>query len=106
MPESWYLMSQPLFNSGFEGDEFSAFAQGGFEEILASPLADDIEVYEKNLSAAAVKTRAIIQGVTADNYNNSVLRQFLCRIGSIRLSLIQLCADVRHTTRKSYYQSR
>ena len=47
MPESWYLMSQPLFNSGFEGDEFSAFAQGGFEEILESPLADDIEVYEK-----------------------------------------------------------
>lgn len=81
MPESWYLMSQPLFNSGFEGDEFSAFAQGGFEEILESPLADDIEVYEKTLSATAVKTRAIIQGVTADNYNNSVLRQFLCRIG-------------------------
>ena len=38
MPESWYLMSQPLFNSGFEGDEFSAFAQGGFEEILESPV--------------------------------------------------------------------
>ena len=84
MPESWYLMSQPLFNSGFEGDEFSAFAQGGFEEILESPLADDIEVYEKTLSATAVKTRAIIQGVTADNYNNSVLRQFLCRIGTLR----------------------
>ena len=84
MPESWYLMSQPLFNSGFEGDEFSAFAQGGFEEILESPLADDIEVYEKTLSSTAVKTRAIIQGVTADNYNNSVLRQFLCRIGTLR----------------------
>ena len=84
MPESWYLMSQPLFNSGFEGDEFSAFAHGGFEEILESPLADDIEVYEKTLSATAVKTRAIIQGVTADNYNNSVLRQFLCRIGTLR----------------------
>ena len=84
MPEPWYLMSQPLFNSGFEGDEFSAFAQGGFEEILESPLADDIEVYEKTLSATAVKTRAIIQGVTADNYNNSVLRQFLCRIGTLR----------------------
>ena len=29
MPESWYLMSQPLFNSGFEGDEFSAFVKEG-----------------------------------------------------------------------------
>lgn len=79
MPESWYLMSQPLFNSGFEGDEFSAFAQGGFEEILDSPLADEIEIYEKTLSATPVSARAIIQGVTADNYNNSVLRQFLCK---------------------------
>ena len=54
MPESWYLMSQPLFNSGFEGDEFSAFAQGGFEEILDSPLADEIEIYEKTLSATSL----------------------------------------------------
>lgn len=84
MPESWYLMSQPLFNSGFEGDEFSAFAQGGFEEILDSPLADEIEIYEKTLSATPVSARAIIQGVTADNYNNSVLRQFLCKIGTLR----------------------
>lgn len=84
MPESWYLMSQPLFNSGFEGDEFSTFAQGGFEEILDSPLADEIEIYEKTLSATPVSARAIIQGVTADNYNNSVLRQFLCKIGTLR----------------------
>ena len=38
----------------------------------------------KTLSATPVSARAIIQGVTADNYNNSVMRQFLCKIGTLR----------------------
>lgn len=83
MPTEWYLMQRPLYNSGFEGDEFSAFAQDGFEEILDSFLADDVEIYEKRLNVEPVLTRAIIQGVTSDTYNNSVLRQFLCRIGTL-----------------------
>lgn len=81
MPKEWYLLSQPLYNSGFESDEFSAFATEGFEEVLASFLADDVEIYEKSLSAAPVKTRAVIQGVSADTYTNSTMRQFLTRIG-------------------------
>lgn len=84
MPIEWYLMNRPLYNSGFEGDEFSAFAQDGFEEVLDSFLADDIEVYEKRMDVEPVLTRAVIQGVTSDTYNNSVLRQFLCRIGTLR----------------------
>lgn len=84
MPIEWYLMQRPLFNNGFEGDEFSAFAQDGFEEILASPAADDVEIYEKRLSVEPVMARAVIQGTTSDTYNNSVLRQFLCRIGTLR----------------------
>lgn len=84
MPKEWYLMSQPIFNSGFENDEFLAYASEGFEEVLASFLADDVEIFEKSLSLSPIKTRAIIQGVTADTYNNSVIRQFLCRIGTLR----------------------
>lgn len=84
MPVEWYLMNRPLYNSGFEGDEFSAFAQDGFEEVLDSFLADDVEIYEKRMDAEPVLTRAVIQGVTSDTYNNSVLRQFLCRIGTLR----------------------
>lgn len=71
MPIEWYLMKQPIYNSGFEGDEFANYAQDGFEEILESELADDIEIFEKSLSVEPVKTRAIIQGVTSDTYNNS-----------------------------------
>lgn len=84
MPVEWYLMTRPLYNSGFEGDEFAAFAQDGFEEVLESFLAEDVEIYEKRMSVEPVITRAVIQGTTSDTYNNSVLRQFLCRIGTLR----------------------
>jgi hypothetical protein len=84
MPIEWYLMKQPTYNSGFEGDEFANYASDGFEEILESELADDIEIFEKSLNVEPVKTRAIIQGVTSDTYNNSVMRQFICRIGTLR----------------------
>ena len=84
MPTEWYLMQRPLFNSGFEDDEFSAFSQDGFEEVLDSFLADDIEIFDKRLTANPVISRAVIQGVTSDTYNNSVIRQFLCRIGTLR----------------------
>ena len=53
MPIEWYLMKQPTYNSGFEGDEFANYAQDGFEEILESELADDIEIFEKTLSLDA-----------------------------------------------------
>ena len=84
MPKEWYLLSKPLYNSGFESDEFAAFATEGFDEVLASFLADDIEIYEKSLSVEPVKTRAVIQGVTADTYSNSIIRQFLTEIGLLR----------------------
>lgn len=84
MPTEWYLMQRPLFNSGFENDEFNAFSQDGFEEVLESFLADDIEIYDKRLSEDFVVSRAVIQGVTSDTYSNSVIRQFLCRIGTLR----------------------
>ena len=84
MPVEWYLMTRPLYNSGFEGDEFAAFAQDGFEEVLESFLAEDVEIYEKRMDIEPVITRAVIQGTTSDTYNNSVLRQFLCRIGTLR----------------------
>ena len=51
MPIEWYLMKQPTYNSGFEGDEFANYAQDGFEEILESELADDIEIFEKSLTS-------------------------------------------------------
>ncbi|MCM1220764.1 MAG: hypothetical protein NC548_40365 [Lachnospiraceae bacterium] len=84
MPTEWYLMKRPLFNSGFETDEFQSFAQDSFEEVLESFIAKDVEIYEKSLSVEPVITRAIIQNVTGDVFNNSSQRQILCRIGTLR----------------------
>ncbi len=85
MPTEWYLMKRPLFNSGAESDEFQSFAQDSFEELLASFIAKDIEIYEKTLSAVPVITRAIVQNTTGDVFNNSSQRQILCRIGTLRM---------------------
>ena len=85
MPTEWYLMKRPLFNSGYESDEFQSFAQDSFEEILESFIAKDVEIYEKSLSVEPVVTRAIVQNVTGDVYNNSYQRQLLCRIGTLRM---------------------
>ena len=84
MPKAWYLMSRPLFNSGYETDEFEAFAQDGFDEVLDSSLGQDIEIYEKKITATPVKTRAVIQNVTNDIYNNNAQRQILCKIGTLK----------------------
>lgn len=84
MASDWYLMSRPLFNSGFEDDEFAQFAQDGFEEVLESFIAQEVEIYDKSPSATPITTRAIVQNVTSDVYNNSTQRQILCRIGTLR----------------------
>ena len=35
MAVDWYLMDQPpIYNGGFEGEEFFAYAQDGFKEML------------------------------------------------------------------------
>lgn len=84
MPKEWYLMTRPLFNSGYEGDEFDAFAQDGFEEVLDSSVAQDVEIYDKRIASEPIITRAIIQNVTNDIYNNNMQRQILCRIGTLK----------------------
>lgn len=96
MPVEWYLMTQPQYYSGFEDEELEAYAQSAFEDTLNSYLADDVKIYEKRMNITPIKTRAIIQGVTADTYNNSVLRQFLCRIGTLK------CGDYIKTRNQTW----
>lgn len=84
MSSDWYLMTRPLFDSGYESDEFTLFAQDGFEEVLESFLGTDVAIYDSKLSDTPVQTRAIIQNITTDVINNSNQRQILCRIGTLR----------------------
>lgn len=45
--KSWYRMTRPLFNSGFEDDEFWAYGQDGFQEVLDSFIGSDILIYDR-----------------------------------------------------------
>lgn len=84
MPSEWYLMSRPLFNSGFESDEFLAYGIDGFNEVLESFIAKNVLLYEKTIRATPVTLRAIIQNVTGDTINNANIRQILCNIGYLK----------------------
>lgn len=79
----WTRMTLPTFNSGGEDAEFLAYGQDGFEEVLGSFIGMDILVYDRCLWKEPVKTRGILQNVTADQQSNSVVRQLLCRIGTL-----------------------
>lgn len=82
--KSWYLMTRPLFNSGFEDDEFWAYGQDGFQELLETAIGSDVLIYEKRIDVEPQQIRAIIQQTTSDVYNSTVNRQILCNIGHLK----------------------
>lgn len=84
MAKSWYLMTRPLFNSGFEKEEFEAYAQDGFEELLDSFLSTDIDLYKTNDLENGETIKAIVENVTSDSDYNDFIRQILTQIGILK----------------------
>ena len=82
--KSWYRMTRPLFNSGFEDDEFWAYGQDGFRELLDSFIASTVQIYDKRMYTEPTSVRAIVQNVTSDALSGTTLRQILCEIGTLR----------------------
>lgn len=82
--KSWYRMTRPLFNSGFEDDEFWAYGQDGFQELLDSFIGSDVFIYDKTIEAEPQQVRAIIQQKTSDVYTSATARQILCNIGVLK----------------------
>lgn len=82
--KSWYRLTRPLFNSGFENDEFWAYGQDGFQEVLDSFLGSDVLIYNKRLHSRPKSVRAIVQNKTSDVYNSTTVRQILCNIGILK----------------------
>ena len=82
--KSWYRMTRPLFNSGFEDDEFWAYGQDGFQEVLDSFIGADVLIYDKAVYAQPQQVRAIVQNKTSDVYNSTTVRQILCNIGILK----------------------
>lgn len=82
--KNWYRMTRPLFNSGFENDEFWAYSRDGFQEVLDSFVGSDVLVFNKTIHVKPQRVRAIIQNTTSDVYNSTTVRQILCNIGILR----------------------
>lgn len=82
--KSWYRMTRPLFNSGFEDDEFWAYGQDGFQDVLDSFIGSDVLIYNKMICAEPQMVRAIVQNKTSDVYNSTTIRQILCNIGILK----------------------
>ncbi len=83
MAKSWYLMTRPLFNSGYEKEEFENYSQDGFSELLESFISSDIEIYDQNFILLQ-SLKAIVQNVTADAESSSFIRQILIPIGNLK----------------------
>lgn len=82
--KSWYRMTRPLFNSGFEDDEFWAYGQDGFQEILDSFIGKNVQIYDKSIQLEPQICRVIIQNATSDVFNSTTVRQILCNIGILK----------------------
>ncbi len=85
MAVDWYLMDQPpIYNGGFEGDEFFAYAQDGFKEMLdTTMLCDNVEFINSDFSVIT-PGKAIIQSVTPDTQLKAEDRQILVPIGTLQ----------------------
>ena len=77
-------MTKPLFNSGYEKEEFENYARDGFSELLESFISSDVFIYETNDFSKSETTKAIIQNVTTDSDYNDFIRQILVPIGTIK----------------------
>ncbi|WP_024348444.1 hypothetical protein, partial [Lacrimispora indolis] len=82
--QEWMLMSaKPVYNSGYEQDEFSAYATDSFQEILdTSPVVDHVILYNHDMSESK-NLDCIIQGNVSDTKLKSLERTILCPIGTL-----------------------
>ncbi|WP_311078289.1 hypothetical protein [Paenibacillus polymyxa] len=77
MPKSWYLMGSHNRVSGFENDDFTLFAQSGFDELLAdSPESSDVLI-------DGIAKRVIIQQSAKDGVLNILGRYGDYKAGDI-----------------------
>jgi hypothetical protein len=85
LSQDWYLLtaSPPVFNSGFEQEEFDNYATEGFNELLSSPLSDSVVLSNSDLTINTT-IKAIVQNTTSDSDVDSLDRQILATIGTIQ----------------------
>lgn len=87
MAKEWYLLKSPHGQlSGFEDDALNDFAQEGFEEILESGIAADIELCNYDLSICQ-PMKAIIQHNVDDTKLKTLSRELYLPIGTCKAGM-------------------
>lgn len=82
MAKEWYLLTSPYDQvSGYESEALDEFGVEGFLEALDSNLADDVNVYNADLSVK-LQVRAIVQNNVQDTKLKSLSRMLLTQIGT------------------------
>ena len=84
MAKEWYLMTRPLYNSGYEKDEFEAYAVDGFEEMLDSFLSTEIDLYKTNDFSLSEKIKVVVDNVTSDSEYGTYMRQIISKMNTIK----------------------
>lgn len=76
--------SLPVYNSGFETDDFNNYATDGFSELLIdSPISTTVKIYDNNMNFIK-DIRAIVQNNTDDSILKTTERQILANIGELK----------------------
>ena len=86
--QEWMLMgTKPVYNSGFENDEFNKYATDSFQELLdTSPVTNTVILYNNDLSESK-EILCIVQGRTADTQLKSMERTLLFPIGTVKAGM-------------------
>lgn len=78
----WYLLKPPYDQlSGFEGEVLEDWGQTGFEEVLDSEVADEVEIYNYDLSVCKV-CKVMVQNNHQDTKLKTMQRMMFAPIGT------------------------
>lgn len=85
MATEWYLMGNlPVYNSGFEQEEFDAYATGSFSELLStSPIAKTIVIINHDLTVIS-ENKVVVLNNVADSTLKSIERHVLTAMGLLQ----------------------
>ena len=87
MSKEWYLMHPPHeILSGFEEEALADFCQDGLEETLESDIADDVILYNYDLSESK-PIKAIIGNKTQDTKLKTLSRHMMVPIGTCKAGM-------------------
>lgn len=86
--KEWMNMGiKPVYTSGFEREEFDAYAQASFQEILdTSPITDTVTLFNYDLSQSK-DVVCVVQNNTSENMIKSLERTILFPIGTVHAGM-------------------